>query len=459
MNPLPLALLPLFLVIQVLLLRRTPFDLLTIPRNPAALLWALQTIPIPTTALLISAGLLSATPFLPPSSEGFYWLPTSAILITFTLLHLWLALLYRPTTTDLRMHPTAVDYHTPEILNALLPTLTLICLATLAALTILGYRHAVVFTAVTGAPLISARLHNSYYSGVPSQLLPITFLYPYLAAYVAGRGLFTRPAASLLCMLSAFLLVTARGDKAPVVYTVLLFAHAMSRHFYKHHLLLLLFLLLGFGMVATALLGLVHLQYDVSSLNDFLAYLVSRVPAQLSGVYITFELYREGAPWPDNLWQAIIPSFARSSDFLDFHRFLMLYMTGAPEDAVGGLSTYFIAEALAIGGPVLLWTSPLIVALAMYAAYCLWRVAFMTLARVNDPSLPAVFTVLCSPITAQFSAFPLLKTAILWLLLMTPVLAVIRFRSRKYASTNVTSHFRTARQLSGTPRERCMGNV
>jgi hypothetical protein len=249
----------------------------------------------------------------------------------------------------------------------------------------------------------------------------------YFTACIAGRVVHRHRAGSWLALGAALLFVSARGDKAPVLKTLLLYIVAsLATSPSKQATVRSLRIALCTAALLFVLGGLLRLQYANFGFGRLLAYLTERTGAQLQGTYLTFALSEAGFSWPSTAWQSMLPAFARSADFIDFHRFLMLYYTGQPEDRVGAMSTLFIAEAYAIGGTLLLWLSPIVVGCSITASFYLWNIVLKRLALIETPAVASALCILSSPLSSHFSAFPTLKTTLLWLTLLLPLIVTTR---------------------------------
>lgn len=281
-----------------------------------------------------------------------------------------------------------------------------------------GYQHAVLGVFFSGKTLLQIRLENAYQSGVPSQLASLLPLTGYLLAALGGYVAREKRGKGVLFLLLALFLLSAPGDKAPVVWGVIIWlfseASLLPRKFFSlRTVVLAVFLLLAF---APLLYGLVLLQNPGFTLADFSLYLFGRlVVGQMAGVYETFGLADLGIfPEGDFYWH-VFPGAKWFVDYLDYQKVLMMVTEGYDVTEMGVKNTYFIAEAFAIGGIPLVLLSPFFVALSTFLGLLFLSKLFNKL--FVDPQVAQGLTLLVyfktHSITGGFSSYPLLKGIIL----------------------------------------------
>ena len=297
----------------------------------------------------------------------------------------------------------------------------------------LGYHHATLEAFLTNSPLINLRLQNAYGTSVPSQSVPLLYYLGYILAWLAGillrlRGQLTH---AFLFGIFSLALVSMPGDKAPVLIAVAIFILSWRpwiRGRFSPIAVLIWGLILLIGLTA-ALFVLWQIQSPGLNPNAFFPYIFNRLGiGQMAGTYETFGMAARGdLPKGDFYWH-MIPGASFFVDYIDYQKLLMMITEGYGYTEMGVKNTYFIAEAYAIGGYVLLWISPLIVALNLVLGIWILRKFFSIIFPLPFASELSILIYLISHnITGGFSSFPFFKGLIHVLILLGPPLLLIRF--------------------------------
>jgi len=288
-----------------------------------------------------------------------------------------------------------------------------------------GYKHAFLFSIIENTSVLYVRLSNKYDSSVPSQLASILMVGGYMVAALGGYlGRLGYKRAWIYLWVAIFILA-APGDKAPLVKGLLVWLLAKGSFLPKRTLS---FRAIAFFVVVMVItLGGIYLvlQRQIPNLNAkvFADYLLNRIGVgQMAGMYETYSLYvGEGIPEGNYFWH-ILPGAKFFVDYIDYQKALMMYTEGYGYSSMGVKNTYFVAEALAIGGLSLALVSPLIVAFS-YALglYIYLRFSSFLYGKHVAPIAALPIYILSLDITGGFSPFPLLK-AVLLLMLQTALL-------------------------------------
>lgn len=180
----------------------------------------------------------------------------------------------------------------------------------------------------------------------------------FLVGYVSRINFFSR----IIFATILFLISTFGGDKSVMIYPlVIMVLGYLSRPNLKLRIKGLIFLCILFLVGALGLYFVVISQYpELIVLTDFFEYLLQRIfVAQLVGVYeqyslniLDFEYIYKAIPLPSSL-----------VDSKSYHKDLMILSEGILDpNSIGIKNTFFIAEAHAIGGELLVLFSVLLFA-------------------------------------------------------------------------------------------------
>lgn len=226
-----------------------------------------------------------------------------------------------------------------------------------------GMNHAFLSSIIGGRELIDVRLGNRY-SGIPTVLMSFFRFLFYLNAVLLGllwhQMKFTKVVFGLVILL---LSVTYFGDKAPILYLLLLVILAylsvkpkISAYKVINYFLIIVVLL------STLLFFLAKIQIGNLDILDFFNFMILRAGlGQVGGAYEQFALKIQNLSY---IWHAV-PFANYITDYPIFNKDLMMLLWGRnllSEEMTGVANSLFIGEAYAIGGYILLWLSPVIVA-------------------------------------------------------------------------------------------------
>lgn len=226
-----------------------------------------------------------------------------------------------------------------------------------------GMNHAFISALTSGDTLIFVRLANKYESSAPPHVVTYmryAFLLQAILLGVYGSASLNRVEKFFHALLVVYA-ASLPGDKAPVLQVLLFFVigHVYS-HQYAPNRVAIIF---GFSAVIMAglIYGLALVQYPDMTADDFMIFLADRLGiGQIQGVYEQFALQIQD-------WRYVFTEIPLSGIFGDgkgFSKDLMMATFGyyAHENDIGVMNSFFIGEALAIGGWFLVFVSPLIVA-------------------------------------------------------------------------------------------------
>lgn len=298
-------------------------------------------------------------------------------------------------------------------LNSLALSLCLFGLSLLVSFSLFGYKHAFLYSLVEGTSVLKVRLANKYTTYIPSQVQSLLPLVGYALSIVSGYLSRYNGKRSVLFLLIAVIILSAPGDKAFPVKGIILWILGngkwLPKRIFSGRMIIFIvsMCVVGFGG------GYLTLSRQVPDLsfNAFAVYLLNRFGVgQMAGMYETFALFYQNYLPEGNYFWHIIPGARFLVDYIDYHKMLMMITEGVSYTEMGVKNTYFLAEAWAIGGPVLGFVSPIIVgfsyALGLYLTINLMRVFFGKGVAFH---LGLPIYLLTHDITGGFSVFPLLK--------------------------------------------------
>jgi len=305
---------------------------------------------------------------------------------------------------------------------------------------VFGFRHAFITSWLSSERLLEVRLANVYKSSVPSQIIPVFF---WISCFLSMFGGFVfrlkQKKHGILFGLYSLFLVSAPGDKAPVIIVILLWLIAarirIPRVIYSFKIVVLGSV--GLVFVGSLIYFLFRQQYPDAGFSEFILYVLSRLGVgQMNGTYATFGLAMSGNfPVGEYYWGLIPGANFFNREYVNYQKVLMMVTEGYDFTEMGVANSYFIAEAFAIGGYPLVWLSPIIVALASVVGIMVFRkmLAFL-LWRPLAPQLSLVLFLITHDITGGFNGFPLFKGLIAVSTILFFVLWPIKmWRSFQYA--------------------------
>ncbi|MDN3639984.1 hypothetical protein QWY82_14370 [Simiduia curdlanivorans] len=233
-----------------------------------------------------------------------------------------------------------------------------------------GMRHAFIGSIVFGGDLMEYRLHNSYGTVTPTVLMSFyDFLVKLFAISIGVSSIYFRKFINFIYL--AFLIVFSSfmGGKAPVVSALILFSLgflSVSKLSMVRASTYFAFssLILSFGLYFVVKIQMPHLDFF-----GFIRFLFLRLgTGQIQGVYEQFSVVIQDINY---IWHSV-PFANFLMDYPIFNKDLMMATYGASlkdEAATGVMNSFFIGEALAIGGVGLVIFSPFIVAFNYLLVY------------------------------------------------------------------------------------------
>ena len=249
-------------------------------------------------------------------------------------------------------------------INLLLFILAAMIFLLLIIFNFFNLRHAFLTSILSGESLINVRLANRY-SGIPTVL--ISFYNFLVLIFIVLIGYYRSSLSRLMVFLSVLLLLLFTsffGGKAPIldafiIYTVSTLNKSTNLRF---NIRLVSKILVLIAASVVALFYIVKIQYPDLELNSFFQYLIGRIGiGQIHGVYEQFVLQLNDSSYIYHT----IPFANFFMDYNVFNKDLMMNTWGmyrSSAEETGVMNSLFIGEALAIGGYLLVFLSPVIVA-------------------------------------------------------------------------------------------------
>lgn len=253
--------------------------------------------------------------------------------------------------------------------------ITIFCvIAVLLLFLAAGMRHALLSNIVTGSNLMEVRLQNRYATGVPTVIMSFFRFLFVLNGILFGLSYSRLSRARKIFGVCLILLaVTFFGDKSPIFSVLILAILANLSIANKFSLTKIAKYSLLMGFVSFFVLyAISYVQFGGINFSDFIEFLTFRAGlGQIGGLYEQFavRLYN-----PDYLWHSI-PFANLVVEYPIYNKDLMMQLWGAnvAADETGVVNSFFVGEAFAIGGYVLVLISPMLVALN----YCV-AIVFLT---------------------------------------------------------------------------------
>jgi len=294
----------------------------------------------------------------------------------------------------------------------------------LAIFNLFGFKHAFLAALSGTQSLLKTRLHNAYEAGMPSQLIPMLFWAGYVLSILGGMLFRLRyKMRGFLLLTIALFIASGPGNKAPVIIAILLWLAAARVIVPPKLASMRSFAIAAAGLFILTFLSysLYKAQYPQANFLEFPSYLMLRLGVgQMAGTYVTLGLAHTGELPQGEYYWALVPgaSFV-NPEYINYQKMLMIVSEGYSYKEIGVKNSYFISEACAIGGGVLLWLSPIIVAFSTALGILIFKMIFQVIFfRPISPQLAIVMYLLTHDITGGFAAFPLLKGIIVQGLLL-----------------------------------------
>lgn len=299
---------------------------------------------------------------------------------------------------------------------------------------ILGAKHAMISSFISGQDLLSERMANRYNSNVPTVLAScLKFIYIITTALLAlslnnkNIQFFSK----ILMLSLIFYSSTLYGTKAPLVNCILilffgyLFSAQIKLNFFKliKYGIPLLILSGGFIFYST------KIQFNDLDNLEIIQYIFMRISTgQMMGVYEQLDMKIISF---DYIWRSV-PFANFFLEYKEYSKDLMMATWGSYKDAdeVGVMNSYFIGEAYAIGGMVFLILSPLIVSVNYCVSIYILILIFHKIFKLNKNfsikvvalSLPFIF-----PLTGDIAGLIFFKFLVMYIIFLTPLIFFILY--------------------------------
>ncbi len=294
-----------------------------------------------------------------------------------------------------------------------------------------GMSHAFFEAIFSGESLIRVRLANRYESSVPSHVIAYLrysfLLLAILSGLLGARGL--HPLERYAYLGLSIYAATLLGDKAPLAQVLLLYFIGMV--IANRYSAAKVFLASGFFVLF--LLSVIYfsitVQYPDMTSDEFMLYLSARLGVgQIQGVYEQFALQLRD-------WKYIlieVPFSGFFSEPPDFSKDLMLATLGYYSHAndVGVMNSFFIGEALAIGGYPLAVISPVLIGLNFCLICAVVVVVIVRFFRVSPELAKTIAPLFTSGIlmfTGDLNGLLMLKKLFVVLIYFALVYCVFEF--------------------------------
>jgi len=402
-------------LIAYISLRGTIFDISNLQQNPWPLLWYYEILLILVPLVVVSTQGINNIDVLYKAEPGTESQVAIIVILTLIIYILTLAIFLRFFQLRARKNKEKTNLYNSE--ENLIYALCIVAMTMLIVFYFLGYKHAFLTSILKGESLLRVRLSNTYNSKVPSQAQSILRLIGYLISALSGYLGKSNLKKSILFLILSLLILSTPGDKAPVVWGMLIWLLALGKILPRRlfSLKTVLFLIFIICFVFITLYFVVSIQITNLTLEKYFSYLINRLGVgQMAGVYETVGLAKSGAIPQGNFYWHMIPGASFFVDYIDFQKFLMMVTEGVEYTEMGVKNTYFIAEAYAIGGIPFVFLSPIMVGFSTALGLILLIDIFRKfVSKELAPYLGLMLYFKTQALTGGFSHFPLLKGIIL----------------------------------------------
>lgn len=407
-----------------LVFQGTIFDITYIRENPWPLLWYLQILWVMFPLIIVSALGIDNIPILYVAQSGSETIITLITIISMLLYILSLGFFLRFFGMYYRRYfPEKRSSNIFNVYNKaseIAFTLSITGFLLIVIFDALDYKHAFLYAMLKNTSLLQIRLANKYNSLVPSQLASMLFVIGYLLSVLAGYVGKSGSKKSYIYLAIAIFILSAPGDKAPVAYAIILWI--LGRGMYLPKSIFSIRILTSAIILISISLGLIYfalsLQNPGLTPQIFAKYLLNRLGVgQMAGLYETFGLIEKNSmPKSDYFWH-MIPFASFFVDYIDYQKLLMMVTENVGYSQMGVKNTYFLAEAYAIGGPILAFISPIIVGFSTaLGLYVLLRTARLFVRKELSILMTLPIYLRTHDITGGFSSFPFFKGLIMLML-------------------------------------------
>ncbi|CAM3609792.1 O-antigen polymerase [Arcobacter aquimarinus] len=284
----------------------------------------------------------------------------------------------------------------------------------------LNYKHALIESIISDSSILQIRLSNTHNSYLPSQIQYLIVMSYVVASIYSGILLVLKKYLKLIIYLSiSLLLASAAGDKAPLIFSIMLFfisytyIKGINISFSKVFFTLLVYL----PIIYMLLFFIVSLQISELTIEKLNIFLVERLGVgQMAGVFETLSIPKlEG-----EFYLHCIPFASLFNNYIPYDKALMLFTESYNFEQMGVKNSMFISEAYGIGGWSLLVLSPFIMGLSYVLGI---KVMFIYMKLFFNRNIAVIFSlpmyITSSSITGGFSSFPFFKGLILNIILIS----------------------------------------
>ena len=284
----------------------------------------------------------------------------------------------------------------------------------------LNYKHALIESIISDSSILQIRLSNTHNSYLPSQIQYLIVMSYVVASIYSGILLVLKKYLKLIIYLSiSLLLASAAGDKAPLIFSIMLFfisytyIKGINISFSKVFFTLLVYL----PIIYMLLFFIVSLQIPELTIEKLNIFLVERLGVgQMAGVFETLSIPKlEG-----EFYLHCIPFASLFNNYIPYDKALMLFTESYNFEEMGVKNSMFISEAYGIGGWSLLVLSPFIMGLSYVLGI---KIMFIYMKLFFNRNIAVIFSlpmyITSSSITGGFSSFPFFKGLILNIILIS----------------------------------------
>ena len=286
----------------------------------------------------------------------------------------------------------------------------------------LNYHHALLESIINNSSLLQIRLDNKYNSNLPSQIqYLITLSYITISVYSGIVFSQNKYLKSILYLIISFFLATSAGDKAPAMFSIMIFflSYSYVKGVNVSITKILFSIAIYLPSIYILLFYIVSLQISNLTIEEFNIYLVERLGiGQMSGVFETFSIPEING----NFYLHTIPFAKFFFDYIPYDKALMMFTEGYAFNEMGVKNSMFISEAYGMGGWIMLVLSPFIVGFSFVIGL---KIMFTYISIFFSKDVAIIYTlplyISSSSITGGFSSFPLFKGLIMNLILLTSI--------------------------------------
>jgi hypothetical protein len=281
-----------------------------------------------------------------------------------------------------------------------------------------GIKHAVLMAILNHGDLLTYRLANNYATSVPGPVLSYFNFVAYAIAVVAGSdSLDENVILRWAAVFSSLFFATFMGGKAlPLRCIILLCLSYVSFHRFQFTLRRILIVLLAGILLVVVAYWMFSLQYKDVSFDWLKKYLFLRLGiGQMLGTYEQFALELRNMEY---IWHSI-PFASFFVDYPIHAKDLMVISENVADPTRTGVkNSFFISEALAMGGYPLVLISPVIFGMSYAMGFLLFDKIMRVFGVSQFKKILFLIYVSLFPLTGDFSSFVFFKGLLLLLIMM-----------------------------------------